>query len=465
MSDAAPTLRFLGATGTVTGSRFLLRTERARVLVDCGLFQGVKALRERNWEPFPEEPAAIDAVVLSHAHVDHSGYLPALVRAGFRGRVFATRGTLELCRIVLPDSGRLHEEDAAYANRKGFSKHEPALPLYTEEDAWAALERFEAVDFDDEVEVADGVRALLSPAGHILGAASPRLTVEGDPPRRVLMSGDLGRRDHPILRPPAPPPEAETVLIESTYGDRRHEDDDHVERLAEAVSRVAARGGVIVIPAFAVDRTEIVLLHLRQLVEAGRIPDLPVFVDSPMALAALRVYRTAVAEGWGEIRPELRGHPEPFDPGRLREAHTVDDSRALMRLRGPLIVVSASGMATGGRVLHHLKARLGDPRNAVLLVGYQAVGTRGRRLLSGERVLKMHGRYFPVRAEVLDLSGFSAHADADGLLDWAGRAAKAPEVGFCIHGEPEASRALAARLRDELDWPAVVPRDGERVRL
>jgi metallo-beta-lactamase family protein len=455
-------LRFLGGAGTVTGSRFLAETPQARVLVDCGLFQGQKALRERNWEPFPVDPARIDAVVLTHAHVDHSGYLPALVARGFRGPVFATRGTRGLCEIVLPDSGRLHEEDAAYANRKGFSKHAPALPLYTEEDAHAALALFRTVAFDEEVEVAPGVRVRLRPAGHILGASLVELEAEE---RRLAASGDLGRPDHPLLVPPAPVPAADALLVESTYGDREHADADPVDRLAEALSRVAGRGGVAVIPAFAVDRTEILLLHLRRLVAERRIPDLPVYVDSPMALAALAVYRRAVAEGWEEVRPALRGAAQPFDPGRLEEVHDVEASKALVAQRGPFVVISASGMATGGRVLHHLRARLPDRRNAVLLVGYQVPGTRGRRLLAGERALKMHGRYVPVQAEVVDLSGFSAHADGAQILAWLGAAAAAPATAFVVHGEPDAAAALAARIGRELGWPAVVPSLGEQVRV
>ncbi len=467
MSDPNPpaaTLRFLGAAGTVTGSRFLLSGPRARVLVDCGLFQGLKALRARNWERFPVDPASIDAVVLTHAHVDHCGYLPALVRDGFAGPIFATRGTRALCEVVLPDSGRLQEEDAAHANRRGYSKHEPALPLYTEEDAHAALERFETLPFDQPREVAPGVRAELRPAGHIVGAASARVEMDGDPPRSLVVSGDLGRSDHPILVPPRPPARADALLVESTYGDRPHRDEGVVEQLARSVARIAGRGGVVVIPAFAVDRTEIVLLALRRLVEAGRIPALPVYVDSPMALAALRVYRRAIVEGWPEIRPELHGHEAPFDSGQLEEVRDVEASRALVRRDGPFVVVSASGMATGGRVLHHLRARLPDARNGVLLVGYQAAGTRGRRLLAGEPVLKMHGRYVPVKAEVVDLSGFSAHADGDELLAWLRSAEGEPEMTYVVHGEPEAAGVLAGRVGEALGWGVAVARDGERVR-
>jgi metallo-beta-lactamase family protein len=465
MTPPPATLRFLGAAGTVTGSRFLVSTPRARVLVDCGLFQGEKALRLRNWEPFPVHPESLHAVVLSHAHVDHCGYLPALVRAGFRGPVYATRGTAELAAIVLPDSGRLQEEDASFANRAGFSKHEPALPLYTEEDGVEAARLIQPVDTRTPVEIAPGIELGLTRAGHILGAASVSLRLDGPRERRLLVSGDLGRSVHPLLTDPDPPPAADWVLVESTYGDREHAENDVVERLAAAVCETVARKGVVVIPAFAVDRTEVVLFHLRALAEAGRIPRVPIFVDSPMALAALRVYRRALAEGRDEIEPAFRGHDEVLDPGALTEVRDPRESRALCEAPGPFVVVSASGMATGGRVLHHLAARLPDPANSVLLVGYQVRGTRGHRLLSGERAVKMLGRYVPVRAQVRNLSAFSVHADASELLDWLGRAPRPPIGVFAVHGEPAAAKALAASIAEKLDWPAIVPAHDERVQL
>ena len=465
MSAAPATLRFLGAAGTVTGSRFLVTTPHARVLVDCGLFQGMKALRLRNWQPFPVHPESLHAVVLTHAHVDHCGYLPALVRAGYRGPVFATRGTAELAEIVLPDSGRLQEEDAREANRGGWSKHAPALPLYTEEDALAAAELIEPVAFGQEREVAPGLRARFSHAGHILGAASLTLALDGPLERRIAWSGDLGRTAHPLLRSPEPAPAADWMLLESTYGDRTHDDAHVLDALADSVSATARRGGVVLIPAFAVDRTEVLLYQLRELAAAGRIPRLPVFVDSPMALAALRVYRRAVAEGWDEVEPALRGRDEALDPGELQEVRDPRASRALCEAPGPFIVISASGMATGGRVLHHLAERLPDPRNTILLVGYQVRGTRGHRLLSGERAVKMLGRYVPVRAEVRDLSAFSVHADANELIAWLASAPRPPRVTFAVHGEREAAGALAGRIDRELGWPAVVPGDGEVVRL
>jgi metallo-beta-lactamase family protein len=459
--STAPTLSFFGATGTVTGSRFLVEAEGLRILVDCGLFQGPKELRLRNWTPFPVSAASIDAVVLSHAHVDHCGYLPALVREGFRGPVFASRHTTALAGIVLPDSGRLNEEEAAYANRKGFSKHRPARPLFTEEDAGAALERFVSIPFDAPHDLGRGIEVTLARTPHILGAASPHLTIPGG--RSITFSGDLGRPDHPLLAADDRRPAADVVICESTYGNRRHDDvSETVDRLADTIRRTAQRGGVVVIPAFAVDRTEVLLLQLRRLIVDGSIPELPVYLDSPMASAALSVYREAALTGAEDIRPEHRG-TDPFDVPGLREVRDVAASMELNELRGPMVVISASGMITGGRVVHHVAHRLGDDRNAIVLVGYQAVGTRGRLLADGATQLKMLGHYFSVRADVVSLPGLSVHADRQQLLDWLS-SARAPEVVYTVHGEPDASASLATAIRD-MGWVGVVPRDGERVRL
>jgi metallo-beta-lactamase family protein len=460
-----PLLHFLGATGTVTGSRFLVETPEARVLVECGLFQGVKALRERNWAPFPVDPVDIDAVVLTHAHLDHSGYLPALVRNGFSGPIFATEGTAALCRILLPDSGHLHEEDAAYANRKGFSKHFPALPLYTEKDALRVMRQFKPAPYGVALEVARGMSAIFTPAGHIFGSATVTIEITRHSGRHILFSGDLGRPHHPILAPPAAPTAADVVLVESTYGDRQHEDVESLSRFEAAINETAERGGVVVIPSFAVDRTEVVLLHLRQLVRDCRIPALPVYVDSPMALATLQIYRRALAGGSEEIQPGLRGERDSFDPGQLIEAHRVEDSIAINQQPGPAIIISASGMATGGRVLHHLAQRLPEPRNTVILVGFQAEGTRGRALLDGADAVKMLGRYVPVRARVIGVPAFSAHADQSEILDWLAKSPRAPEVVYVVHGEPSASQALRTAIIGKLGWAVAVPRHLEHVRL
>jgi metallo-beta-lactamase family protein len=448
------TLQFLGATRMVTGSRFLVRTSTASVLVDAGLFQGNKRERLANWEPFPVDPATIDAVVLTHAHIDHSGWLPGLVRDGFAGRIVATHDTCALCRILLPDAAHLQEEQARFANERGFSKHRPALPLYTSADAEAALLQLRPVAFDTPVSVADGVVARLVPAGHILGSASVHLTIEdGGVTSTLLVSGDLGRGGHPLVPGPADPPAADTVLVESTYGDSTHPPaETELAALGELLTATARRGGTVVIPAFAVDRTEVLLLALRELMSSGAAPTLPVHVDSPMALRVLDLYRAA--------------HPDlDFDPGGgLHECNSVEESKALNQLTAPAIIISASGMASGGRVLHHLARLLPDHRNAVVLTGFQAAGTRGRSLADGAHSLKMLGRYVPVRAEVLVLRSLSVHADADGLEAWITALPRRPETVFVVHGEEEASRCLAERLvADGVN--AVVPRPFETVVL
>lgn len=462
-------LQFLGAARTVTGSRFLVDGPEAEVLVDCGLFQGLKAQRLRNWEPFPVDPRDLYAVVLTHAHLDHCGYLPALVRNGFRGRVLATRGTVRLAEVVLMDSARIQEDDAEFANRQGYSKHRPALPLYDTDDARAAIDLLETFDYDERLEVAPGMQATFHQAGHILGSAIVSLSVEsaesGASARRLTFSGDLGRPSHALLKAPDPPPPAEALIIESTYGDRLHPEEGIEDRFAEVVSSTVRRGGVVVVPAFAVDRTELVLRMLRKLRGEGRIPDVPIFVDSPMALAALDVYRDAVRDGWEEIRPDLRGQDQPFSSGDVTEVQTVAESRKLVERKGSAIVISASGMATGGRVLHHLFARLPDPRNSVVLVGYQPLGTRGRQLLEGARQVKLLGRYVAAHASIHDLSGLSVHADRDGLVEWAASAEVPPETTYVVHGEESASEALRDALAERLDAPVVVPRHLERVRI
>lgn len=449
-------LEFLGATGTVTGSRYLLRAGGARVLVDCGLFQGLKHLRLRNRAPFPAADAGFDAVVLTHAHLDHSGYLPLLARNGYAGPVYCTPATAELCGILLPDSGHLQEEEAEYANRRGYSKHHPALPLYTRADAERSLELLRPVPFDVDTPVAPGVSLRFSRAGHILGAASARLSAHG---RAVLFSGDLGRPSDPVLLPPAPPQAADYLVVESTYGDRRHPTEDPRAALAAVVRRTVARGGVVVIPSFAVGRAQTLLVLLSALRSEGAIPSVPVFLDSPMAADATRI---------------LLRYPDEHRLGAAECAaakdsvtivRDVEGSKAIDRRRGPMIVISASGMATGGRVLFHLERFAPEPRNTILLVGYQAAGTRGEALQAGARELKMHGGYVPVRAEVVMLEGLSAHADADEIVAWLRRAPAPPRRVFVTHGEPAAADALRGRIEEELRWPASVPRDGEAVRL
>lgn len=457
-----PILAFLGAAGTVTGSRFLLEANGSRLLVDCGLFQGLRELRQRNWSPFPVDPATIDAVVLTHAHVDHCGYLPALVRDGFAGPIVSTQWTSELAHIVLQDAAHLQEEEAAYANAKGFSKHRPALPLYTTEDAAAVPERFHTTDYHVPVPVGDGIVVELVNAGHIVGSASALVTIDGATPSRVFFSGDVGRPNHPILRAPETPPAADTFLVESTYGNRLHEPEEQaLDEMAAAITRTARQGGTVVIPSFAVDRTEVLLIALGRLVADGRVPRLPIYADSPMALAVLDVYRRAIAAHAADVR--LADGADPFSlSGELHELRTPEESRSLNELGYPSIIISASGMATGGRVLHHLARCLPDSRCSVILPGFQSEGTRGRQLADGARSVKLLGRYVPVRAQVVELGAFSVHADAAELTEWL-RPLPVPDTAYLVHGEATAADAMARRLEDQLGWTAVVPTQGERV--
>ncbi len=454
------TLTFLGATGTVTGSRFLVETDGSRVLVDAGLYQGLRELRRRNWAASPIDPASIDAVVLTHAHLDHCGYLPRLVRDGLSAPILCTAETAELAALVLRDSAHLQEEDAQDANRAGYSRHQPALPLYDTADVERTLPLFQPVLLHEEVPVTDDVVLRLTSAGHILGAASALVTAAG---ARALFSGDLGRPDHPLVARREDPPEADVVVVESTYGDRSHPVAGE-DVLADAVRRTIGRGGSVLVPAFAVDRTELVLLRLGALMRAGEVPTVPVYVDSPMALRALDIYRRALAEVDPRLLPS-GWEVEGFGVPDLRVVRSASESETLNRPRHPCVVISASGMATGGRVVHHLAAQVGDSRNCVVLTGYQAVGTRGRDLVEGARQLKIHGRYERVRAEVVDDQEFSVHADAGEIVSWLRRSPAEPRTVYAVHGEAGASEALAARVRDELGWVAVVPRWGERVRI
>lgn len=455
---APSTLTFLGAAGTVTGSRFLLTFGSRRVLVDAGMFQGEKQLRNLNWAEFPVPPDEIDDVVLTHAHLDHCGYLPALVRNGFDGPIWATEGTAALAEIVMRDAAFLQERDAALAEQYGYSKHHPPLPLYTVADVERTVPKFRTVEYDDDVDLGRGVRCRWTRAGHILGSASLRVSTDST---AIVFSGDIGRSDHPVLRSRDTPPGAPFVVVESTYGDREHPEPalPH-EEFAEAIRRTAARGGQVLIPAFAVDRTEVVLQTIGEMQESGRIPTLPIYVNSPMALNALRLYRSPACRD--ELRPDL-DVDEFLGLANVTETPDAEDSRDLDKLEGPAIIISASGMATGGRVLHHLEHMLPDRRNTVILTGYQAAGTRGRSLEEGARELKLHGRYIPVRAKVIRDAEFSVHADSSDVMDWLRDLDPAPETVFIVHGEPDAAHALHDRIADELGWTSAVARQGEIV--
>lgn len=447
------TLTFLGATDTVTGSRYLVEGGGARILVDCGLFQGYKQLRERNWNPFPVDPASIDAVVVTHAHLDHTGYLPALVRDGFRGRIHATHGTTELSGLILRDSGRLLEEQADYADRHHTSRHKPPQPLYTQPDAEVALGHFVAHPFDESFGVG-GARVRFVPAGHILGAAQVHLEVDGD---RFHFSGDLGRVDDPLMRPPAALEATDVLVCESTYGNRAHPDADAEEQLGQIVSSICGRGGVVILPAFAIGRAETLLLHLSRLRSSGGIPDVPIFLNSPMAVDASEIY-SKFPEEHRVSRAEFEAM---YHLATL--VRTVDDSKLLNLRGGPAVIISASGMLEGGRVLHHIAAYGSDPRNAIVLTGFQAGGTRGAALASGERVLRIYGRDIPIRAQVHTLEMLSAHADARQIVEWLRTAPTPPRAVYLTHGEPDAADTLRKRIRDELGWMARVPELGETV--
>ncbi len=443
---------FLGGGDTVTGSKYLVTHGKQRLLVDCGLFQGYKLLRLRNWTPLPVAPGQVNAVVLTHAHLDHSGYLPLLAREGFSGPVYATPGTRDLCRILLPDSGHLQEEDAGFANRHGFSKHAPAQPLYTRNDALDCLKLFKAVDFGKPFGPLPGWRATFSSAGHILGAASLLLEVAG---RRILFSGDLGRPDDLIMGPPDPAPQADTVLIESTYGDRTHPAEDLLAELGPVLRKVVARGGVAVVPVFAVGRAQ-ALLHAIALLKArGAIAkSVPVFLDSPMAVHSTHLFEQHPGEHrltQREARALTRG---------ATMVSSTDESKALANRHGPMLILSASGMATGGRVLHHLAHHAGNHRNMVILTGYQAPGTRGATLASGAASVRIHGREVAVRAEVVQLQSASAHADANQLLAWLRTMPSPPTQVYVVHGERGPADELRKRIDHELGWRARVPEHG-----
>jgi metallo-beta-lactamase family protein len=451
-----PALTSLGGAGTVTGSKHLLEHEGGRLLVDCGLFQGPRELREMNWTRFPIDPSSIDAVVLTHAHLDHCGYLPRLVNEGFSGPIFATPATIDVARLVLLDSAHLQEKDAEFANRHGFSRHKPALPLYRVMDAERAMEQFQPVEFHSSNAIGNGVSLLFRRAGHILGAATAEFQLEG---RTFLFSGDLGRFDDPIMVDPESPREADYLIVESTYGDRIHPKMDPGAALADVIGRTIRRGGTVVIPAFAIGRTQSLLYQLWLLKSAGKLGLLPIYVDSPMATNATDLMSAHVAD-------------QRLPPSVCRDAFSmatyvrdVEASKALMSNRMPKVIISASGMATGGRVVHHLEAFGPDPRNTIVFAGFQTKGTRGRALVDGMREVKIHGNWIEIRAEVADLTMFSAHADSNEILHWLSGFARPPRKTFIVHGEPASSAALQDRIEAELGWPCVMPKMGERNEL
>jgi len=462
-------LTFLGAAGTVTGSKHLLEVDGRRILVDCGLFQGLKELRDRNWQRLPFSPAELDAVILPHAHLDHCGYLPRLVAGGYRGRIFCTPATKELCSLVLPDSARLQEEDARDANRYGYTKHSPALPLYTSVDAARTLTQLQPVGYDRPIPLlaggdGNGTKAAAPTvefvnAGHLLGSSYARVRVNG---KVILFGGDLGRYNRPVLPDPSPVSETDYLLVESTYGDRTHVADDEGDRLAQIVKETIGRGGKLIVPSFAIGRVEELLYWLKRLEDEKRVPVVPVYVDSPMAIAALQFYAGRLNELDPEISETMRRLPAgarqvaAFATTRLVMVSSPQQSADLIASRQPSIVISSSGMATGGRVLRHLAAALPHPKNTVMFVGYQAEGTRGRDLVDGARAVKLLGRTIPVAARVEKIDSMSAHADASEIMRWLSGFTRAPVMTFLVHGEPVALEALAGRIATEKQWPVQI---------
>jgi metallo-beta-lactamase family protein len=440
-------LSFLGATGTVTGSKCLLTLGAKKILVDCGLFQGYKELRLRNWSKLPINPADIDAVILTHAHIDHSGYLPLLVKNGFKGPIYSTLATKELCAILLPDSGYLHEEEAKYANKYGFSKHKPALPLYTKEDAEKVLPQFVPMDFDKTYSLFDSNLKFLR-AGHILGAAFVQIICQN---KSIVFTGDIGRPNDPMMRAPEKIQLTDYLVIESTYGDREHDLEPPQNLLSQIINKTAKRAGSILIPAFAIGRALSLLYYLYQLKTSGKIPNLPVFLDSPMAVNATKLLQ--------RHRDEHRLTPEDCDKvcASVTYVNTPEQSKKIDNYRMPIIIISASGMATGGRVLHHLKAFAPDERNTILFTGFQAGGTRGDRMLQGEREIKIHGQMIPVHAQIEAITTLSAHADAKEILNWLANFKKPPKKVFIIHGDPEAAAALKTKIEKKFGWRCVLP--------
>jgi metallo-beta-lactamase family protein len=464
------TISFWGGVGSVTGSKYLIESNGSRVLVDCGMFQGLKELRERNWQEPPFDPAGLDAVLITHAHIDHTGYLPRLVAQGFRGPVYCSRGTADLVRILLPDAARLQEEEAAYRNRHGLSKHTPALPLYTEEDAREAVKLIQRVDNTGEaVDVARGVRAGFRVAGHILGSSLVLVELDGagddKSGRRILFSGDLGHYDQPIIPDPVAPPECDYLLVESTYGDRLHDPERPEDALERIIKEAIKLGGPVLIPAFAIGRTQEIVYLIRELEDAKRIPILPVRVDSPMAAAATQAYINRKEEHDEEYTSILRDRRQPLRTHSMVTASSREESKRLNQESGVRILISASGMMTGGRVLHHALRILPDERATIVFVGYQAAGTTGRRILDGQKEVKVLGQWVPVRCKIERIGGFSAHADWKEVLRWLAGMPKAPRRTFLTHGEPEAAAAMAGHIRERFGWETEVPSYGERFEL
>lgn len=441
-------LHFLGATQTVTGSKYVVEYNRKRIMIDCGLFQGLKELRLRNWAPFPVDPKTIDAIILTHAHIDHSGYIPLLIKQGFRGKIYCSSATYDLCTILLPDSGHIHEEDARRANEYGYSKHHPALPLYTVEEAKTSLKQFKPVAFGTPIYLDDAIHFTLSRSGHILGSSFISLTLDK---KTIVFSGDLGRFNDPIMNDPATLHQADYILIESTYGDRLHDKTDPAAQMQAVIEKTIRQSGTIVIPSFAVGRAQILLYHLAQLKKSGKLPHVPIFLDSPMAISVTDLF----CRYTNEHKLSKRDCADIFSLATY--TRSVEESKSIEKQMVPSIIISASGMATGGRVLHHLKHYMVDPKNTILLSGYQAVGTRGDRIFRKEDAIKIHGQMYPLRASVESITGLSAHGDYEDILTWLSKFKQAPKKIFITHGEEHAAASLKIKIEEQLQWQVTIP--------
>lgn len=446
--SASFSVQFIGATGTVTGSKYVVNYGKHKLMIDCGLFQGIKNVRSRNWADLPFAAADLTAVLLTHAHIDHSGYLPALMKRGYQGPIYASRATKALCNVLLPDAGYLQEEDARYANKKKFSKHSPAEPLYTEDDARKVLKQFKGVDYEQRFEVNGGITVQFIPVGHILGACAIRLEYQG---KSITFSGDVGRQNDPIMYPPEPLPATDYLVLESTYGNRRHEALDYESVIAGIINRTASRGGIVLLPSFAVGRAQLILHVIERLRAQNRIPNIPVYLNSPMAIRATNLFF--------DLHEQHKLSRDDCD--RIDQittyVKTVEESIELNARKHPSIIISASGMASGGRVLHHLKSLASNPRHSILFLGYQAAGTRGDAMVHGADKIKIHGQYIPVQAEVHNLDSLSSHGDYEEILHWLRQMPAAPKHVFITHGEASAADAMRMHVKDELQWPASVP--------
>lgn len=453
-------LSFFGATGTVTGSRHMLEIDDKKMLIDCGLFQGLKKTRIRNWEPFPIPPADLDIILLTHAHIDHSGYIPRFCKEGFSGKIYCTHATHELSKIMLMDSGHLQEEDAKWANKKHFSKHTPAMPLYTQQDAEKSLKQFESFHYGEDIHITDNVRVKFKDAGHILGSSFVDIKIKEDnKTKKIFFSGDLGSPLRPILHDPVQAYEVDYLILESTYGDRLHTD-SHSSRdqeLARVINDSVKRGGMLIIPSFAVERSQELLYYIRVLEQKNEIPSVPVYLDSPMAINSTKVFEKMTSLYDFQAKLELLDNKKILSPKQITYTKDVNDSKALADVKGPAIIISASGMLQGGRILHHLQQRLSKPENTVLFVGYQAEGTRGRSLLEGKKEVKIHGQKISVNAKIENISGFSGHADYNEIIAWLMGFNRPPKKTFIVHGEPDASKALSEKIKSKFGWDTVIP--------